>query len=741
VRWGVAFLKPVTWLAASLTAGILLADWIRPHPALPLAGLFFLLPVCLRWPRAAAGAALLCGVLLQSAHGTLGPGTLDRWAGETVRAVGRAEDAAEKRFALQVTEVDGTPARGRLSVYVRSGDLPPEGAAVAVRGRLSEFRGALRMTAAGIEVLRAPGLRPAAKLRALLDRTMRAGLPPHEAALLAGLLFGSREQLPPAWVDSFKRAGVYHVLAASGSNVRMILVVPLFLLARFDRRLGVLLVIPLALLYWALTAGEPSISRATVMVTIALLGTAIGRAADPLASLSAAVLLLLALDPGLLRNIGFQLSVGATAGILLLTGPLQKWLQERCRLPALLAVPVAVTLAAQAGAEPLMLYHFGQTSPVAPVANLPVGWILTFLVPAGCILLIPAILFPALLVLIKPGLWLLVRTVDLFAAIPGAFLYLPPLPWYGVLLWYGAMLLAVSPAIRLHRPAAAVVAAMALLSWSVAYAAPSGVLRVTFLDVGQGDAILLQAPDGSAMLIDAGPATEDGYDAGDRVVLPALRRAGVSRLHYAVLTHGHLDHAGGLPAVLQAMAPAAFWDAGGHQHPLPLGGRRPRAGEVLRLGGARVEVLGPPVVPLQGSRSDLNANSIVLRISYGETVFLLTGDLEPEGEEALLRSGQNLRADVLKVAHHGSPFSSTAPFLAAVRPRIAVISTGPNRFGHPGGDALGRLRSAGAAVYRTDLHGHVTVEGDGRRLRVRTARRPAPAPGTPLLRRPLVGAW
>jgi competence protein ComEC len=263
---------------------------------------------------------------------------------------------------------------------------------------------------------------------------------------------------------------------------------------------------------------------------------------------------------------------------------------------------------------------------------------------------------------------------------------------------------------------------------------------VTFLDVGQGDSALIQTPGGRAILVDAGGRYEDGTaapsDIGERVVVPALRRAGVRRLDVVVLTHPHEDHAGGLPAVFRAL-PVGLWLDSGQAHAAPGYTEALRLARTKRIPfhvttagervevepGVALEVLAPTPPLFSGTRDDLNNNSIVFRLVYGRARFLFCGDAAWEAEERLLRSGADLRADVLKAGHHGSATSSGAPFLAAVAPRFAVISCGRhNRYGHPADATVARLQAAGAAVYRTDEDGGIVMTTRGDDIRVQTSR-------------------
>lgn len=749
-REGFLLLKPIIWLTIALAAGIALAELIRLHPVLPMAGLLFLFPFCIRWPRLFLVGMVLAGALLHGAHSIFGAGTAVHWAGQPVSLTAKVVAVpAEQRYQVKVETVNGTPASGTVRVFQVKGALPPYGAVISVKGKLTNRHGQLRLSTSRVQVVREPGFHPTVWLRQRLDRALKEGLPEREAALMAGLLYGSRAELPEEWIEAFRQTGVYHVLAVSGGNVMMILFFLPWLERRVGRRSASLIAIPLAVLYWGLTGGEPSVSRATIMIVVTLLGRGLGRDTSPFASLSAAVFLLLWLDSSLLFHIGFQLSIAATLGILLFTDTIDRWLRAKLYLPGWLAAPLAVTLAAQVAAEPLTLHYFGAVSPIAPIANLPVGLLLGGLVPAGAIGSLIAPFFPSVLLLLLPFLKALVFVVEALAQVPGAFFTVPPMPWLGVLLWYMGLALLYLPSPSRRVLAAGMAAAM-VMRWTTAYAAPPGELRVTFIDVGQGDAVLVQSPEGRAMLVDAGPASLD-WNAGEARVLPVLRRLGVTRLAYAVVTHGDQDHAGGMAAVLTQVPAEVLLDptfpeadpSAGYEQLLGLDikRRRPLPGQMFRLGTATVEVLWPPARPIFGTHSDENANSIVVRVRYGRTAVLLTGDIEPEAEEELLKRRAPVQADVLKVAHHGSARSSQSRFLKAVGARIAVVSTGPNQFGHPDKGVLKRLKAANANVYRTDLHGTVTVASDGQAIRVATERRAPASPGTRLVGRSLIGAW
>jgi competence protein ComEC len=261
-------------------------------------------------------------------------------------------------------------------------------------------------------------------------------------------------------------------------------------------------------------------------------------------------------------------------------------------------------------------------------------------------------------------------------------------------------------------------------------------LSVLFFDVGQGDACLVRFPNGRTMLVDGGER-RIGRDCGQDVLNPYFRRIGQDRLDLVVLTHADNDHVGGLPAVLEIFPVKLVLDSGARHHSatylrfLALAGapdvsyRVVVAGDELHIDpDVAVQVLHPAgeFVAADGHAAmGLNNASVVLRLQYGQVSFLLSGDIESEAEEFLVRHGRLKPAAVLKVPHHGSISSTTVTFLAAVKPRVAVISAGrENKFGHPHEEVLRRLRNRGTLIYRTDRHGAVMAETDGRTLRLET---------------------
>jgi competence protein ComEC len=562
--------------------------------------------------------------------------------------------------------------------------------------------------------------------------TIRSGLPDGSAALLAGLVLGERAALPEEIDEVFRRAGVYHVLAVSGFNVALLAssVFAALGVAGVPRR-ATAVVAAVVLVGFAMVVGaQPSMVRATAMGLLLLGSVLLERESQAMNALALAALALLLWRPGDLRDPGFLLSFAATAGIVHLAPSLGARLVRR-GWPVWLAVALAVSAAAQLAVAPVMLAFFNQVSLIGVLANLAVVPLAAPATVLGLLAVATSAVSDAVASLLFHAVWVVLvalRAVAWLASlVPGAMVHLPAPAWAATAAWYGALaLLPWLGARRLTAPAMAALLAVAggLSAWP--WIAPGdGKLRVLFLDVGQGDATLIETPDGRRVLVDGGPGGPGRFDVGERVVAPVLWNRPALRLDVVALTHADVDHAGGLAAIVRRFGVREFWETGrwappaeGTRLALHRAGtlrRALRAGDRIWLGEAAFTVLNPD----GPGRASLNDDSLVLRLDWRRVSLLLTGDLGADGEARLTRQGAPLHAALLKVGHHGSRSSSTAPFLEAVGPAIAVISVGArNPFRHPAPEAIRRLEAAGARVYRTDRDGAVIVESDGATLRV-----------------------
>jgi competence protein ComEC len=554
--------------------------------------------------------------------------------------------------------------------------------------------------------------------------------------------------------EGFRAAGATHALSVSGLHLtavaglaflllrRGVLCFPALALRLRPAVLAAALALPVVLFYTLLT-GEAVATRRAALMAAAAFGAIVVRRPFSLApALAAAAFLLLADSPLALLDASFQLSFASVLALALVVRrrrPRDKigWLH---RARGWVGDGVRSSGAALALTAPLVAYHFGELSPASPLGNLLLVPLVELgVVPIGLVGGALAALHPLLgVVPLKLAGWL-GKAVLLLAR--GFRAWAPVLPVSGPSAFEAAALVAmgvvVLVALRQHRRRRWLICAAALAALAATSLACRTIeryvrsdLRVTFLDVGQGDAALIEGPGGFAALVDGGGAIDGDFDPGARVVLPVLRRWGIGRLDLVVLSHPHPDHMNGLFAVLRRVPVGALWssgDSGGNpeydrlltlarSRRIALG--RPRA---LNLEGLRVEPRGPWWNGQIAAPPGLNVNdaSVVVRFGMAGRWFLFTGDIEQQGEAELVAGAAfaaSLASDVMKVPHHGSRTSSGAELIEAVRPRLAIISLGRrNRFGFPRAEVLDRYAQHGVGVLRTDLHGaiSVTVSRDG----------------------------
>ncbi|WP_169719321.1 DNA internalization-related competence protein ComEC/Rec2 [Desulfovirgula thermocuniculi] len=577
----------------------------------------------------------------------------------------------------------------------------------------------------------------------------RQALPPEKAALLNGIVFGVQGPVEQKTRDLFGEAGVVHILSVSGLHVGLVLGGLLFLLklVHLPSRWTAPVASPLLVLYALLCGLGPAVSRSTLMALFLLWARRLGRPYSWPAALAGSALLILALDPFSLYDIGFQLSFAATWGILSWGPVLDGWLQKWPIRPAWMRGILWVTLAAQLATLPLTARYYNYVSPVSLLSNIAAVPLSGLLLALGMAAAASGLLCPAFASLVHASTSLaldaLVALISFCRDLPGAVVYVPTPPWALVAAWYlcGSLVFreggggAASPSRR--RTLLAASGALVVLLYLLVFGIPGGSrLEAHFIDVGQGDSIFLKTPGGRCALVDAG----DGV-AGEKVVVPYLRRLGVRRLDVVVVTHPHEDHAGGLPAVMRAfpvgLVLVSPFCSGESAEPLPpfyrafldgLGTRGIKvqeagSGDILHLDpNLEVKVIGPPQPPLTGTRSDLNNASLVLQVRYGRQLLLLTGDAEAEAQRFLLGNVEGPGCTLLKVPHHGSRYLLSS-FVEALRPQLAVISVGSrNSFGQPAPEALELLQRAGARIYRTDYDGAVIFGSDGYRFAVRTGK-------------------
>ena len=544
------------------------------------------------------------------------------------------------------------------------------------------------------------------------------------SGILAALAVGDQRAIPAEEWRLFNRTGVTHLMSISGLHVTLVSGLfawlaswlwrrsPYLLLRLPARRAGAAAAIMAALGYTLVAGFAVPAQRTFWMVTVVAIALWSGRIASPARTLALALGVVLLFDPWAVLAAGFWLSFGAVALIFFVAH------EEQSAARQWLRVQWAITI----GLAPAALFLFSQVSVVGPLAN-------AVAIPAVSALITPLALAAAAVpsdALLELAAWLmqwLLQFLEWCASLPVAVWqqHVPPL-WSVSLALAGVLWLLAPRGVPWRATG------VALMLPAIALPAPApapGEAWITTLDVGQGLAVLVRTAKRS-LLYDAGPAFGTEADSGERIIAPYLRAAGIGGLDAMIVTHNDIDHSGGAASVLENFEVASLLSSLPSGHPLPglaRGARRCASGQAWTWDGVRFEILHPQSAQARARKS--NDLSCVLKVSAGARAMLLTGDIETPAEAELLqRVPESLRADVLLAPHHGSRTSSSAAFLAAVRPLAAVVPAGyRNRFGHPNAEVLERYRNAGIMVRRTDLEGAVTVYLSHEKVEIKSRRR------------------
>lgn len=609
-------------------------------------------------------------------------------------------------------------------------------------------------------------------IRNRLSQALAMVLPEPQASLAQGIVLGIRGMIPQSLNTNFSRSGTAHLLAISGVNLSilagMLLSLGVWLFGR-RHHIHIWLALAVVWIYALITGSNAPVIRAAIMVTMFLTAELLGRQRSAIVALTFAAAIMVGISPHVLRQASFQMSFAAMAGLVFVFPHLQE-LGRKAAVAALgdegTRVSLAnaavgsfgVALAALIAVWPLVSYYFGIVSLVGPIATFVASPSLPAIIVTG---VLAAGIAPFALPIAQVIAWLawiflsyLILVVNVFAQLPLSFLKIE-LTNTG-LIWGYYLLLAIALWLSTHRqqagrlvgflsrlrpsasqtgnlatrmPAKWIIPpllAVAILVSITAVTMPDDRLHVSFLDVGEGDAILVQRGS-QQVLIDGGPSPQAiNLALGRR--MPFWDRT----IEMVILTHPHQDHLTGLVEVLrryhveQVLYSETNYQSTIYDEWLTLtSGISPTAkvGQEIDLGnGVRIEVLNPQSPPLTKTESDIDNNSLVLRLSLGKVSFLFTADIFHEAELELAYRRADLNSTVLKVAHHGSDTSTTPQFLGVVSPQLAVVSSSAdNPFGHPNNAVIARLNEKLGAtnIYRTDQHGTIEFVTEGDRLWVR----------------------
>lgn len=567
-------------------------------------------------------------------------------------------------------------------------------------------------------------------------------LPPPYNYLLVGMLLGEKSFIPSHLKEIFAEAGIMHILAVSGLHVGIIAMALLALLSmlKLPKKFKLFTLILILITYASITGFRPSVLRATIMFILLIGGKLINRSRNLNISLFFAAFLILLLNPLILYDAGFLLSFIVTFFIINLSPILQRLFSK---IVVWIKNPLAVSTAAWVGIFPLSAYFFSKVSIISIISNIFIipltgiavilGFITFFI---GLVSISLAGLFANLNYLVLNLITLIAKS---FSSLPFAFIYVAQPSVMLIILYYLTVFFIIeifykktlSPKIK--KKAILIVLSVTLLIIVVQVFYPADNLKVNFINVGEGDCILIEAPNKINILIDGGGTPQSDFDVGNKIVIPYLRRKGINEIDLLILTHPHLDHLEGLLPILKEFKVDMVLDSGllcdssEYKEFISLilekgvSYHKAKAGDnFIFSNNLEIFLLNPLYDSDFYEESDFNNASIVVKLFYKNADFLFTGDIEEAAEKKLLVWQNILQSDILKVAHHGSSTSTNLEFLDKVNPNIAVITVGKNHFGHPSQKIIERLKDKNIQIYRTDEDGTVIIRTNGQEYWIRT---------------------
>jgi competence protein ComEC len=600
------------------------------------------------------------------------------------------------------------------------------------------------------------------------DFLNREAYPP-ASSIFRALVLGEQGDIPEEIKENFILTGTAHLLAISGDQFGIVALLSfsllIWILKRSEflllsisvRKWAAVLTIPCIILYAFIAGGGISVIRAAIMVITFLFSILLNRERDLLHTLALAAFLILIFSPPSLFDVSFQLSFLAVLSILYLVPRiLREFKQEgislllktswKKKILTYTMLSLLVTGVAILGTAPFVALHFNRFSPIGFFTNLfVIPWVGFLIVPLSLIASVLSFFFtPLAILLININGFItliLLRILAFFASIPYASLFVSTPTIFEIILFYLLLFCAVhlrkGKRIQYIFVGLCIVLALDLAFWNFKDLFQKD-LRLTFIDVGHGDSILIEFPKGNKMLMDGGGLHEDRFDIGKKVIAPLLWQKRIRRIDTLVLTHPDPDHLKGLIFIASQFSIGQFWNNGIRtesesylQLERILEEKKVKTQSLNEMApsrminGVEISVLNPPVLNTTHRKIrnlwDLNNASLVIKLQFKNVSMLLTGDIQKESEERMLRKGYFLESDILKIPHHGSSSSSSPLFLERVKPIYAILSVGERNIGRlPHPEVLKRYGQLGSRILRTDKHGAITVTTDGQNIEVNT---------------------
>lgn len=557
--------------------------------------------------------------------------------------------------------------------------------------------------------------------------TINGTLTDEEGNLLLAILLGDKDKLSEDIQESFKTSNLSHMLAVSGAHVSYIILGLTYVLQNsiIGKKNGKIVCIIFLLVFMAITNFTPSVTRACIMAILTLFSSIIYRKSDVYTNISVAALITLIFNPYSLLDLGFQLSYGGTIGIIIFIKRIQEK-KSNSKVINYIKQMALVSIYANIIIIPIMMYHFNTVSFTFIISNIMASPILGIIVITGFLFIIASItvkpLTRLIAIFIKPILSILIKISQICSKLPFSNILVVTPYMFNVISYYAIILYCIKSKKNNKCKIIICLLIVLILINFIIYIFPQK-LRIFFIDVGQGDSTLIITPDKKTVLIDGGGS--DSFDVGKKVLLPYLLDRRILKIDYVLISHFDTDHCGGILTIMEKVkvkniiiSEQAEHSENYERFKKLMIHKKIRLIEVKKGDKIKIERYSEFKILFPTSRllseNPLNNNSIVAQFNYNNFKMLFTGDIEKLAEQQILKTEKaEIRADILKVAHHGSKTSSIPEFIKAVRPRIALIGVGKNNtFGHPNQQTIKNLENIKCRIYRTDLQGEIIIKID-----------------------------
>lgn len=557
--------------------------------------------------------------------------------------------------------------------------------------------------------------------------TINGTLTDEEGNLLLAILLGDKDKLSEDIQESFKTSNLSHMLAVSGAHVSYIILGLTYVLQNsiIGKKNGKIVCIIFLLVFMAITNFTPSVTRACIMAVLTLFSGIIYRKSDVYTNISVAALITLIFNPYNLLDLGFQLSYGGTIGIIIFIKRIQEK-KSNSKVINYIKQMALVSIYANIIIIPIMMYHFNTVSFTFIISNIMASPILGIIVITGFLFIITSItvkpLTSLIAIFIKPILSILIKISQICSKLPFSNILVVTPYMFNVIYYYAIILYCIKSKKNNKCKIIICLLIVLILINFIIYIFPQK-LRIFFIDVGQGDSTLIITPDKKTVLIDGGGS--DSFDVGEKVLLPYLLDRRILKVDYVLISHFDTDHCGGILTIMEKVKVKNIIISEQAEHSenyerfkkLMIHKKirliEVKKGDKIKIGRySEFKILFPTSRLL--SENPLNNNSIVAQFNYNNFKMLFTGDIEKLAEQQILKAEKaEIRADILKVAHHGSKTSSIPEFIKAVKPKIALIGVGKNNtFGHPNQQTIKNLENIKCRIYRTDLQGEIIIKID-----------------------------